>query len=156
MAPASGPAPRGPVGTTFNQSTAPAGKLIATALPSPALPELITFFCLFLLLSLINHSPILGPEERGLRKRCQPWLSWAWPGLGSSTSQAWVWTGIPTASTTRRGGKTLAICLLSLYGSAECLLELRAGVGKASESPTPKPSSSTCPGLTIHLQSRVF
>lgn len=71
-----------------NQPMAPAGKLIATALPIPALPKLITFSCLFLLLSLINHSPVLGPGERGLRKRWQPSLGWAGPGLDPSTSRA--------------------------------------------------------------------
>lgn len=64
-----------------NQPKAPAGTLIATALPGHALPKLITFFCLFLLLSLINHSPVLGPGERGLRERHQPQLPWAKAGL---------------------------------------------------------------------------
>lgn len=83
-----------PIRTTFpcplgsNQPKAPAGKLIATALPGPALPKLITFFCLFLLLSLINHNPVSRPEERGLSK----------PVLGLSTFGA-----TPVAPTTCRG-----------------------------------------------------
>lgn len=95
-----------------NQSMAPAGKLIATALPVPALPKLITFFCLFLLLLLINHSPVLGPGERGLRERCQPWLSWAGLALGPSTSQACLWKH------PEEPGRIPAICLPTLCGPA--------------------------------------
>lgn len=56
---------------------------MVTALPDPALPKLIAFFCLFLLLSPINHSPVLGPGERGLRERevvVLAELGWAGPG----------------------------------------------------------------------------
>lgn len=66
-----------------NQPKAPAGNRIATALPGHALPKLITFFCLFLLLLMINHSPDLG-RERGLSERHQPQPPWARAGLNLS------------------------------------------------------------------------
>lgn len=55
-----------------NQPKAPAGKLIATSLPGHALPKLITFFCLFLLLLMINHSPDLGRERGGSVRDTSP------------------------------------------------------------------------------------
>lgn len=55
-----------------NQPKAPAGKLIATSLPGHALPKLITFFFLFLLLLMINHSPDLGRERGGSVRDTSP------------------------------------------------------------------------------------
>ena len=104
----------------------PWGKLIATALPRPALPKLITFFCMFLLLSLINHNPILGPGKRGLQRE-MPAL--ATPGPG--TSQAQLWRGFPAVSTTCRGAREdpscLSVCLPSLHGPNGCPLGPGAG-----------------------------
>lgn len=88
-----------------NQPMASVGKLLATVLLVPALLKLITVFCLSLLLLLINHSPVLGPGERGLREKCQPWLSRAAPGLGPRTSQAQLWRGLAAASKTYKGAK---------------------------------------------------